>query len=369
MTATLKRGPDPDVKSVYDLYPGITKPPAATVHTPKSTVTKNATASPKTVISMSLCVSPLQTSVFAGHDHSRKPFSVAAALATRLWLQQDPNLTVVVGLVSSNDTAVEKVTQLLVQAGAHVWIVPHANASSACVRMGQLARLFAHQSPYVHQHDWMVTSDVDAFPYNVSQRLAPLQRVNALDQPYQAWVSSYWRSWQHGNTMSMCFLGMTASRWNEVIGNISLQDLTHAAANMWFADQLVATASLARSKVCAIRSNSAIFYPPTRRWLERLGKSFDLPRDLNFNDSLTCNKGSREWNDEVSCTNEKRAGENCSWIHFYPNATRELLLDSYEKIAKLYPRYVSASDLLSGKAKVNKGKSTRLDYDVPYSQL
>lgn len=166
------------------------------------------------------------------HQHSKKPYDVAAILATRLWIQQYPSLKVVVllatkttatlrshslGVPSPLEEETIRMSKLVRAAGGIPWVVNtdySSNPERACVRAAQLGRAFLYESGLVEDDDIIVTSDSDAFPINATARLAPLRQLMDSDSDEaRVWISNYGHALRNKKTIPFCFIGQSASDW------------------------------------------------------------------------------------------------------------------------------------------------------------
>ena len=129
--------------------------------------------SPKTWISMSLCVSST-----ASHK-SNYSYKAAVILSTYLWRTLfDRN--VLVQLIYENDEdywAARDLEGTLLILGADV-LVTRSEVNISCVLMGQTARILAYNHHAVSEDDIVMTADTDLFPTN-PQFLGPLGRYQA----------------------------------------------------------------------------------------------------------------------------------------------------------------------------------------------
>lgn len=138
--------------------------------------------SPKTWISLSLCVSST-----ASHK-SNYSYKAAVVLSTYLWRTLYER-NVLVQLIYENDLDylnARDLEQALLMLGAHVVVRP-SEVNISCVLMGQTARILAYNFHAVSDDDIVMTADTDLFPTH-PQFLGPLGRYQ-VSSTYGALVN------------------------------------------------------------------------------------------------------------------------------------------------------------------------------------
>lgn len=312
---------------------------------------ENLQSKSKLIVSMSLCVSKeAQKAVF--RRTSEKPYDKAVALATRLWLQQEQpgvEIQVVVGLVnklgdSKGVAEAMRLEKLLKDSGAQTWLYSYdgpGDANRACVYGSQLSRVFAHKSSHSGSDDWIIASDVDVFPINVTQILHPILKdnQNAEGDNYIAYVSSHDRTMEFLNfvaTHLITFTAMKHQHWDAMWQKSNLT-LTTAIESVikdrdWNSDQILVTSALANAGYCTFPNPEHKFYERCRNFLLKSPQEMAL-----VNDTQTCNKG-RDKSERAWCTGTftSKIPERCRWMHFESSANETLLEMHYDNIVSRY---------------------------------
>jgi hypothetical protein len=313
------------------------------------------------------------------HRHQAKPYAQAAVLATRLWKAQaadmiikvDLKVLVLLAYTESSKEELQRYTGWIERAGGIVWpydVSAYKDPATACIRAAQMGRLFAatDHTSVVLDSDYVITSDVDAFPVNATQLLAPIFARNPADNNhyYRVWMSKY-EDVTRKLTIPMCFIGQSARDWKRGLEKTGAQpqrlDLPTAIALSlqdtgnypWGYDQMVGTASIINSQLCD--------FPDTylKHWKTKHNATGLVPqetldamtnRHLDQSDSdnailpvLSCLKDNAGFNEKQCLTTPDNS---CTWVHFFPTVSLQQLQAAYNAIATKYSNYVAASELL-----------------------
>jgi FkbM family methyltransferase len=292
----------------------------------------------RVAISMGICIEA-RTRGMPDHDHSKKPYAHSAVLATRLWLQQDPKLIVIVLIAHTKHENVSLVVQSLTNAGATTWDfdVSAVGGQHACAQAAQLGRMFAFETGMLNDDDLMVTSDADAFPIKVQTILSEFKTVNREGNPYQVWASQYDYAFSRGHTIPATFVAMQCQTWRRVFKADFVTTLKMAShmEYYWGIDQTVLTARLWQSGLCTFPSGSAVLQQIHD---QSRGCVWDFS-PLMVDDSLTCHHGTGN-RDKRQCLTQPPAlseieSHPCTWVHFLPTADAKTLDLSFENIRKV----------------------------------
>jgi hypothetical protein len=293
------------------------------------------------------------------------------------------DVAVVVGLgyESEEDLArVETLSRLIRNAGGIPWPIPPVTDSpeqsaKACVRAGQMARMFLHEAAReldLHGHDevMVVTSDADIFPVNATKLLAPLlDDRNPNNGTYQAWISQHNTINIYKDRVPLGFTAMSLRDWKlaaDMSGQLTLQRSIMYGVNAieypWGVDQDIVTVLFVNRGLCQ-------FHPSNTLWKQlQVGEKDFIDRQILFrsstdqvNDTLTCKKGSQPHYDKPSAeclgtVNTSGRGHLCVWVHFYPTDDAQRMKSTYKEICDLYgedgndlmKQCVPADELLAG---------------------
>lgn len=301
------------------------------------------------VITFGVCLSPqaqLEQTTPSGHSHQRKPFDVAAVLATALWKGLDSSLQVAVVLAhpyNAQDALPDHVLAMVHQikaAGGIPWLYSthsYANPNDSCIRAAQMGRMFVFEAAgMLHDDDIMVTSDADIFPVHAQQLLRPIQQCSHV----RLWMSQYPNAVPVNETIPMGFIGMSVRDWKEAwrrTQNMTLHKALESSQTMddaWGLDQLLGTAAILNSGLCDFPRN----YQPIET-LDQLGLITTTAHDIETRDSTHCAKGPQP----AACTlpfsmrlPNSRQDWSCHFAHFFPWATRNSMMGAYRDISKLH---------------------------------
>jgi hypothetical protein len=333
------------------------------------------------------------------HRHQAKPYAQAAVLATRLWKAQAADMTIMMAANARPNAQVEvevkidlKVLVLLAytesskeelqlytgwieRAGGIVWpydVSAYKDPATACIRAAQMGRLFAatDHSSIVSDSDYVITSDVDVFPVNATQLLAPIFARNPADNNnyYRIWMSQYEWAVTKKKTIPMAFIGQSARDWKRGLEKTGDQpqrlglDLPTAIALSlqvalgnypWGCDQIIGTASIINSQLCDF-PDTYLEYWKTEHTVAGLVPQETLDtmtnRNLEQSDSdnailpvLSCLKDNAGFSEKQCLTTPD---DSCTWVHFFPTVSLQQLQAAYDAIAAKYSNHVAASQLL-----------------------
>jgi hypothetical protein len=203
---------------------------------------------------MSLCLDEVTHKY--GKQHYK--YQEATIEATKLWRALTP-AHVLVSVVTKNDTFESHSTiKNLRRSGAEIRRVRPDSSGVGCVTTSQTERMYAFESPLISPEDFVVTSDVDAFP--ISHRV--LDPLN--DTSLQVWVWQHIFAEQTGERFPMALIGMRSSLWKNTVGTRSLKEwieymqktdvVTYLKEqNPWGLDQQLVTRAILDNKLCNVK--------------------------------------------------------------------------------------------------------------------
>jgi hypothetical protein len=293
-------------------------------------------------------------SIGVQHRHGKKAYDVAALLSARLWLQQDPSLKVLILLAYTNTTEskaeMQRMTELVEMAGAIPWpysVAWSSNPDKACVRAGQMARMFAHESGLFKDNDFVITADVDIFPVNVTRMLAPVRETNKEGNFYKVWLGTYQWTFHGGarnaGTIALGQVGQSQADWRHAMqaSDLDLKKAIDIAVNAteysWGVDQSILTVALMNDQLC--------WFPPDYGfWTQQhIPLPYKVSRNHTFDDSQSCLKNNAGHYDKLKgaeCLQRFHPNNlKCTWVHFLPSVTEGQMVETYDTIGGMYPNH------------------------------
>mmetsp|Transcript_8386 Transcript_8386/g.13264 ORF Transcript_8386/g.13264 Transcript_8386/m.13264 type:complete len:419 (+) Transcript_8386:105-1361(+) len=311
----------------------------------------------QTYIAMSLCCSreaqQETQKEFKGrkesHDHRYKRYDIASVLSGLLWqLQANVSIAVVLAYVGSSkesQTTLNQTKEMFQEAlagqggGVRIWeydVSWASNPSAACVRAGQMGRMYLHESGLLQDNDIAITSDADTFPVRASALLPFLHETNPNGEYYRIFMKDFEGDVRRKYSISLILTGQSIGDWRNSLSITGLPRL-HDAIQLsidglslhspWDIDQTILTRALMNSELCKF---------PDAYDMWGKGKELEIVTQNSTTASIdrdifTCMKG--KIGVEYQCLNQFNPRKGCLYAHFLPDATPQSFIGVYNQIA------------------------------------